>query len=56
MRWDRLDWTALAYFRDKRRAVVNTVMNLRVQQNAGNVVVEALSVSQQGLCSVELVG
>jgi hypothetical protein len=28
--WDGVDWTDLAQDRDKWRAVVNTVMNLRV--------------------------
>jgi hypothetical protein len=28
--WDGLDWIDLAQDRDQRRALVNTVMNLRV--------------------------
>jgi hypothetical protein len=28
--WDGMDWTDLAQDRDQRRALVNTVMNLRV--------------------------
>jgi hypothetical protein len=28
--WDGIDWTDLAQDRDQRRALVNTVMNLRV--------------------------
>jgi hypothetical protein len=28
--WDGMDWIKLAEDRDKRRALVNTVMNLRV--------------------------
>jgi hypothetical protein len=28
--WDGMDWTDLAQDRDKCRALVNTVMNLRV--------------------------
>jgi hypothetical protein len=29
--WDDMDWTDLAQGRDQRRALVNTVMNLRVR-------------------------
>jgi hypothetical protein len=29
-RWDGMDWIELAQDRDKRRAPLNTVMNLRV--------------------------
>jgi hypothetical protein len=28
--WDGMDWIDLAQYRDKWRALVNTVMNLRV--------------------------
>jgi hypothetical protein len=32
--WDGMDWIVLAQGRDQWRALVNTVMNLRVPQNA----------------------
>jgi hypothetical protein len=33
--WDGMDWIDLDQNRDQWRALVNTVMNLRVPQNAG---------------------
>jgi hypothetical protein len=33
--WDGMDWIDLAQDRDQRRALVNTIMNLRVPQKAG---------------------
>jgi hypothetical protein len=33
--WDCMDWIDLAQDMDQWRALVNTVMNLRVQKNAG---------------------
>jgi glutaredoxin-related protein len=34
--WEGADWINLAQNTDKRRALVNTVMNFRVPRNAGN--------------------
>jgi hypothetical protein len=34
--WDVVDWIHLAQDRDHWRTLVNTVMSLRVQYNAGN--------------------
>jgi hypothetical protein len=34
-RWDGVDWIDIAQNRDQWRALVNTIMNLRVPLNAG---------------------
>jgi hypothetical protein len=47
--WGGMDWTDLAKGRDQWRALVNTVMNLRVPETAAQ-----LAASQEGLSSVEL--
>jgi hypothetical protein len=35
IRWDGMDWIDVAQDKDQWRALVNTVMNLRIPQNAG---------------------
>ena len=35
--WGRMDWNDLAQNRDRWRALVNAVMNIRVSLNAGNI-------------------
>jgi hypothetical protein len=35
MRWDGVDWIDMAQDRDQWRALVNTILNLRVSLNAG---------------------
>jgi hypothetical protein len=37
MGWDGMDWIDVAQDKDQWRALVNTVMNHRVPQNAGKV-------------------
>jgi hypothetical protein len=40
-----MDWIGLAQYRDRWQALVNAVMNLRVQQNAGNFLTNCKPVS-----------
>jgi hypothetical protein len=37
VRWGGVDWIGLAHDRDRWKALVNSVLNFRVPQNAGNI-------------------
>jgi hypothetical protein len=50
--WDSVDWIDLAQDKDQWRALLKTVMNLRVPSNVGKFPVAALlAASQEGLSS-----
>jgi len=53
--WEGVDWIHLAQDRDQWRAVVNTLMNLRVPLKAGNFLTNRVAVltSQPGPRSME---
>jgi hypothetical protein len=54
--WGGVDWNDLAQDRDQWRALVNTVMKLRVHKILGNSQVAVqLAASQERLSSMELV-
>jgi hypothetical protein len=52
--WGGTDRTGMAQDRDQRRALVNTVINLRFLKNVGEFLSAELLVASQGLRSVEL--
>jgi hypothetical protein len=55
--WGGMDWTDLAQDRDRWQVLVNAVMNLQVHKMLRIFgLAEDLLASQEGLCSMELVG
>jgi len=54
--WEGMGWFDLDRDRDWRQAFVNVVMNPQVPKNAGKLLTEELLGSQEGSCSMALVG
>jgi hypothetical protein len=50
--WDGVDWIGLAQDRDRWRALVNRVMNLRVRKNTGEL---SSGFTTGGLCQLHRV-
>jgi len=56
MGWEGVDWIHPAQESDQLRALVSTVMNIRMSKKAGiSWLVERLLASQEGIRSIELV-
>jgi len=51
-----MDWIDLAQYRARWLAIVNAVMNESRKMRANSWLAEGLLTSQEGLCSMELVG
>ena len=49
--YEGVDWIELAQHRERRRAFVNTAVNLRIQMRAISWLAYDLFASQEGLCS-----
>ena len=55
VRWEDMDWIAVAQDRDGWQELVNAVMSLHVPQNEGiSLLDEDLLASQEGLCTMQL--